>query len=132
MLDYTNIASYQQSINFILLRADNGKMEVVRRRYKEFVGFDAKLRQFLPHITVQLPSKKTFRNLDRQFVEARAKELDAYLQLLIAIPGVQESQVLASFLTESSDPSLFMPDTVGDRAGKMIKSVPNMLRKEVS
>ena len=106
---------------------------MVRRRYKEFMGLDAKLRQFLPHITVQLPSKKTFRNLERAFVEARAKELDNYLQALIAIPGVQESQVLASFLSESSDPSLFMPDSVGDKAGKMIKSVPNILiGKDVS
>ena len=104
----------------------------MRRRYKEFVGLDTKLRQFLPQITVQLPSKKTFRNLERAFVEARAKELDAYLQSLIAIPGVQQSQVLASFLSESSDPSLFMPDTVGDIAGRMIKSVPSILRKDVS
>lgn len=81
---------------------------------------------------MQLPSKRTFRNLDRTFVEARAKELDAYLQALIAIPGVHQSQILASFLTESSDPALFMPDTVGDKAGKMIKSVPSMLRKDVS
>ena len=106
-------------------------MEVVKRRYKEFVGLDTKLRQFIPQMTVPLPAKRTFRNLDRTFVDARAKELDAYLQALIAIPGVQQSQILASFLTESSDPSLFMPDTVGDRAGKMIKSVPSMLRKEV-
>ena len=42
-------------------------------------------------------------------------------------------QVMASFLTESSDPSLFMPDSVGDKAGKMIKSVPNILiGKDVS
>ena len=34
---------------------------------------------------------------------------------------------MASFLSESSDPSLFMPDSVGDKAGKMIKSVPSML-----
>ena len=51
----------------------------------------------------------------------------------MAIPGVQESKVMASFLSESSDPSLFMPDSVGDKAGKMIKSVPNMLTgKDVS
>ena len=78
---------------YLFLPAENGKIEIVRRRYKEFVGLDTKLRQFLPQIPVQLPSKKTFRNLERAFVEARAKELDNYLQALMAIPGVQESQV---------------------------------------
>jgi hypothetical protein len=77
---------------------ENGKVEVVRRRYKEFVGLDAKLRQFLPQISVQLPSKKTFRNLERAFVEARTKELDNYLQALMAIPGAQESQVRDNFI----------------------------------
>lgn len=81
---------------YMLYSAENGKIEVVRRRYKEFVGLDAKLRQFLPQISVQLPSKKTFRNLERAFVEARAKELDNYLQALMGIPGVQESQVKKS------------------------------------
>ena len=86
---YVCFPSFSDSLS----RAENGKMEIVRRRYKEFVGLDAKLRQFLPQISVQLPSKKTFRNLERAFVEARAKELDNYLQALMATPGVQESQV---------------------------------------
>ncbi len=45
------------------------------------------------------------------------KELEQYLQELIDTPGVREGQVLASFLDESADPTLFMPDTVGDKAG---------------
>jgi len=51
-------------------------------------------------------------------------------QTLITIPGVQSSQLLVSFLTDTSDPTLFLPDSVSDKAGKMIKSMPSMLKRE--
>ena len=104
-------------------------MEVVKRRYKEFVGLDTKLRQFHGELfNVQLPSKKAFRNMDKAFVEMRCKELEHYLSSLITYHGVQDSQILASFLSASSDPSLFLPDSVTD---KMMKVVPSMLKREV-
>lgn len=69
--------------------------------------------------------------MEKEFVEKRCKELEHYLQNIIGLPGVRESQILCSFLSDSSDPSLFLPDSMGDKAEKMIKSVPNMLKREV-
>ena len=44
-------------------------------------------------------------------------------QALISLPGVQSSQLLASFLTDSSDPTLFIPDSVSDKAGRQPLSI---------
>ena len=96
---------------------------------------------------MHLPSKRPLRNMDQAFVENRQKELEQYLQVcltysphtliltpshshphtltsplhtqaLISLPGVQSSQLVASFLTDSSDPTLFIPDSVSDKAGR--------------
>ena len=108
----------------------DSKHVVIERRYKEFVMLDTKLRQFHGNILVQLPSKKTFRNLDKAFVELRCRELEHYLLTLIqpSFCGVQNSQILANFLSNDYDPSLFLPKTV---AGKMIKAVPSILKRDV-
>ena len=104
-------------------------------------------------IGVHLPSKRPLRNMDPAFVENRQKELEQYLrvchrpshphtltpshltpssshphiphptQALISLPGVQSSQLLASFLTDSSDPTLFIPDSVSDKAGRQPLSI---------
>lgn len=100
------------------LIADKARNQIVKRRFKEFVCLDAKLRHFHGSVCPILPSKRTFRTLDKSFVETRIKELNQYLQALISTPGVKDGQVLASFLSDLSDPTLFMPDTVGDIAGQ--------------
>ena len=135
------------------------------RRFKEFDELDTRLRQFygttngwylLPPLPLcllsspadvklpALPSKRTLRNMDSSFVAARSRDLEAYLQGLLHFPQIQSSQLLASFLSDTSDRTLFMPDSMGERAGtsllyplylqypymsflftgKMIKSVP--------
>ena len=76
-----------------------------------------KLRQFYGDVDAQLPSKRTFRTLDPVFVDIRVRELQQYLQKLMKQEGIRDSQVLANFLGDSSDPMLFIPDTLGDRAG---------------
>ena len=77
------------------------------------------------------------------------------MQDLLQIPVLNTSRLLLSFLMETSDPHLFMPDSKGGRAGrhttvhvcvcvgvqcvmvmvitpgKIIKLVPNILKKEV-
>ena len=103
-----------------LVSAGTNKNYLVKRRFKEFIGLDAKLRHFHGSIAPTLPSKRTFRNLDKAFIETRMKELEQYLGELIKTPGVRDGQVLASFLDESTDPALFMPDTVGDIAGELL------------
>jgi len=91
---------------------------LVKRRFKEFIGLDAKLRQFHGQVAPSLPSKRAFKNLDKAFVETRIKELEQYLQELLETPGVREGKVLASFLDQTSEPSLFIPESVGDKAGE--------------
>ncbi len=110
----------------MIIFADTSKNYLVKRRFKEFICLDAKLRHFHGSISPNLPSKRTFRNLDKAFVDTRIKELEQYLQELIETSGVREGQVLASFLDESSDPGLFMPDTVGDKAGGWVNVVPSV------
>lgn len=98
--------------------AEKSQNRKVKRRFKEFVCLDTKLRHFHGQVCPALPSKRAFRTLDKSFVETRSKELEQYLETLISTPGVKDGQVLASFLSELSDPTLFMPDTVGDKAGE--------------
>ena len=64
-----------------------------------------------------LPSKRTLRNMDSLFVAARSRDLHHYLLSLLELPAIRSSQLLSSFLSNTSDPALFMPDTVGERAG---------------
>ena len=113
---------------FFFCADHNNKIELVKRRYKEFVGLDVKLRQFHGDIQVQLPSKKAFRNMEKAFVETRIKELEQYLGSLITYYGVQDSQILASFLSPDSDPTLFLPESV---TGKMKKAVSTSLKRDV-
>lgn len=112
------------------------------RRFKEFAELDTRLRQFygtippLPFIQISyfhfslspppppadlalppLPSKRTLRNMDSLFVAGRSRDLQTYLQALLQLPPISSSHLLSSFLSNTSDPSLFMPDSVGERAG---------------
>ena len=64
-----------------------------------------------------LPLKRTLRNMDSLFVAARSRDLHHYLLSLLELPAIRSSQLLSSFLSNTSDPALFMPDTVGERAG---------------
>ena len=109
------------------------KIHVVKRRFKEFVMLDTKLRQFHgePAMNLSFPSKKTFRNMEKAFIEARGKELEQYLGTLITYPRIQDSQILASFLSPDSDPGLFLPDTVTSATGKILKKAVPMLKKDV-
>ena len=111
------------------MMSGNSKFELVKRRFKEFVVLDEKLRHFHGDIYVQPPTKKAFRNLDKAFVDARSKELQQYLQALIASDKLQKSRLLSSFFSSHSDPSLFLPDSVTE---KVMKAVPNMLKRDVS
>jgi hypothetical protein len=103
----------------------------VKRRFKEFIELDTRLRQFYADQRLpSLPSKRTLRNMESSFVAARSRDLQLYLGGLVELPLVRSSQLLTSFLSDTSDPALFMPDSMGERAGKMIKSVPVPGRKK--
>ena len=113
----------------------------VCRRFKEFAELDTRLRQFYgtliipsPSLSLSLlvplslltaadlqlpplPSKRTLRNMDSSFVAGRSRDLETYLQALLQLPPISSSHLLSSFLSNTSDPSLFMPDSMGERAG---------------
>ena len=60
--------------------------------------------------------------MDTSFVATRSRELDTYLNSLLQLPRIRSSQLLASFLSDTSNPALFMPDTMGERAGVYVLS----------
>uniref|UniRef100_A0A665U538 Sorting nexin 13 n=1 Tax=Echeneis naucrates TaxID=173247 RepID=A0A665U538_ECHNA len=92
------------SINLVRVCNDHGKtyalyaITVVRRnqdgsedcwktyrRYSDFHDFHMRITEQFENLAsiLKLPGKKTFNNMDREFLEKRKKDLNAYLQLLL-------------------------------------------------
>uniref|UniRef100_A0A665U4M1 Sorting nexin 13 n=1 Tax=Echeneis naucrates TaxID=173247 RepID=A0A665U4M1_ECHNA len=55
------------------------------RRYSDFHDFHMRITEQFENLAsiLKLPGKKTFNNMDREFLEKRKKDLNAYLQLLL-------------------------------------------------
>ncbi|TSO47160.1 Sorting nexin-13 [Bagarius yarrelli] len=55
------------------------------RRYSDFHDFHMRITEQFENLNsiLKLPGKKTFNNMDRDFLERRKKDLNAYLQLLL-------------------------------------------------
>ncbi|CAG5891290.1 unnamed protein product [Menidia menidia] len=55
------------------------------RRYSDFHDFHMRITEQFENLAsiLKLPGKKTFNNMDRDFLEKRKKDLNAYLQLLL-------------------------------------------------
>ncbi|KAJ0055382.1 hypothetical protein NL108_016678, partial [Boleophthalmus pectinirostris] len=55
------------------------------RRYSDFHDFHMRILEQFENLAsiLRLPGKKTFNNMDREFLEKRKKDLNAYLQLLL-------------------------------------------------
>ncbi|CAL1589983.1 unnamed protein product [Knipowitschia caucasica] len=55
------------------------------RRYSDFHDFHMRITEQFENLAsiLRLPGKKTFNNMDREFLEKRKKDLNAYLQLLL-------------------------------------------------
>jgi sorting nexin-14 len=105
---------------------ERGKLvSKVRRRYREFVALDDKLQQFYGNLGISLPPRRTVGNKNKEFLEKRSKQLQKYLMELVKNPKIRDNQLLQAFLTGSS--AQFVPHS---RAGKVLKSVPQMLKKE--
>ncbi|XP_016524695.1 sorting nexin-13-like isoform X1 [Poecilia formosa] len=58
------------------------------RRYSDFHDFHMRITEQFENLTsiLKLPGKKTFNNMDRDFLEKRKKDLNAYLQVIIRAP----------------------------------------------
>ncbi|XP_042895599.1 sorting nexin-14 [Parasteatoda tepidariorum] len=100
----------------------------VERRYNEFYVLEAKLTEFHGELPVQLPTKRSQQNKGLAYLESKRPEFEKYLQTLLALPGLQGSELLFQFL---KSPVLFTTSFLPDiKLGKMIKTVPMKLIKE--
>ncbi|KAH9849249.1 PXA domain-containing protein [Lenzites betulinus] len=76
---------------------------VVARRYNEFHNMHNKLREkYVLVRNLDFPGKRLVTSLSGSFVDSRRVALEKYLQSLIAIPAVCESEELRSFLSRDS------------------------------
>ncbi|RPD82274.1 PhoX domain-containing protein [Lentinus tigrinus ALCF2SS1-7] len=76
---------------------------VVARRYNEFFNMHNKLRdKYLLVRNLDFPGKRLVTSLSTSFVDNRRVALEKYLQSLIAIPAVCESDELRAFLSRDS------------------------------
>ncbi|TBU49259.1 PhoX domain-containing protein [Dichomitus squalens] len=76
---------------------------VVARRYNEFFNMHNKLRdKYVLVRNLDFPGKRLVTSLSGSFVDSRRIALEKYLQSLIAIPAVCESQELRAFLSRDS------------------------------
>uniref|UniRef100_A0A1A8RRL8 Sorting nexin 14 n=1 Tax=Nothobranchius rachovii TaxID=451742 RepID=A0A1A8RRL8_9TELE len=105
----------------------------VDRRYLEFYVLESKLTEFHGTFTdVQLPSKRIIGPKNYEFLESKREEFEEYLQRLLKLPELRNSQLLADFLSPNSMESQFLDRMLPDvnNLGKIFKSVPGKLIKE--
>ncbi|XP_042328325.1 sorting nexin-13 isoform X3 [Sceloporus undulatus] len=70
------------------------------RRYSDFHDFHMRITEQFENLAnlLKLPGKKTFNNMDRDFLEKRKKDLNAYLQLLLAPEVMKAYPALAIYV----------------------------------
>uniref|UniRef100_A0A8D0H3W2 Sorting nexin-14 n=1 Tax=Sphenodon punctatus TaxID=8508 RepID=A0A8D0H3W2_SPHPU len=104
----------------------------VYRRYLEFYVLESKLTEF--HGTfpdAQLPSKRIIGPKNYEFLKSKREEFQEYLQKLLKLPELSNSQLLADFLSPNGGETQFLDKILPDvNLGKIIKSVPGKLIKE--
>ncbi|KAF8665266.1 hypothetical protein AX16_000287 [Volvariella volvacea WC 439] len=76
---------------------------VVARRYNEFLSMHNKLKEKYALVrNLDFPGKRLVTSLSGSFVDTRKAALEKYLQNIVAIPAVCESNELRSFLSRDS------------------------------
>uniref|UniRef100_A0A671RVE5 Sorting nexin-13-like n=1 Tax=Sinocyclocheilus anshuiensis TaxID=1608454 RepID=A0A671RVE5_9TELE len=70
------------------------------RRYSDFHDFHMRITEQFESLgpILKLPGKKTFNNMDREFLEKRKKDLNAYLQLLLNPEMVKACPMLIPYV----------------------------------
>ncbi|KIO31779.1 hypothetical protein M407DRAFT_19292 [Tulasnella calospora MUT 4182] len=75
---------------------------IVARRYNEFWTLHQKLRdKFVMVRSLEFPPKRLVTSLSNSFVDTRRSQLEKYMQALIKVPLVCESEELRSFLSRT-------------------------------
>jgi len=100
---------------------------VIARRYNEFFGMHQKLRErYIAVRSLDFPGKRLVGTVSAAFLEARRAALEKYLQSLIAIPAICESDEFRSFLsTQELQGVRSAPVTPGPGAAKFIQNMYN-------
>lgn len=98
------------------------------RRYNEFYVLEQKLVEFHGVFEdAQLPSKKTFVQKSRAFLESQRESFEQYLQKLLTKPVLRNSELLYSFLDTDIE---FTTSFLEVNLGKKVKSGALKLVKE--
>ncbi|KAF9270672.1 hypothetical protein L218DRAFT_50386 [Marasmius fiardii PR-910] len=115
-----SIVRYLVEVQQLALDGSFASGWVVARRYNEFLNMHTKLRDKYGLVrNLEFPGKRLVTALSGNFVDTRRAALEKYLQNLIAIPIVCESNELRSFLSRES------PFVVGDDSSTALKSPAN-------
>ncbi|KAE8596405.1 hypothetical protein XENTR_v10016090 [Xenopus tropicalis] len=90
------------------------------RRYSDFHDFHMRITEQFENLAslLKLPGKKTFNNMDKEFLEKRRNDLNAYLQLLLNPEIVKASPALAHYVFDFLENKAYSKGK-GDFARKM-------------
>uniref|UniRef100_A0AAR2KQK7 Sorting nexin 13 n=1 Tax=Pygocentrus nattereri TaxID=42514 RepID=A0AAR2KQK7_PYGNA len=90
------------------------------RRYSDFHDFHMRITEQFENLNsiLKLPGKKTFNNMDRDFLERRKKDLNAYLQLLLNPEMVKACPTLVPYVHDFLENKAYSKGK-GDFARKM-------------
>ncbi|XP_047663937.1 sorting nexin-13 isoform X1 [Tachysurus fulvidraco] len=90
------------------------------RRYSDFHDFHMRITEQFENLNsiLKLPGKKTFNNMDRDFLEKRKKDLNAYLQLLLNPEMVKACPMLIPYIHDFLENKAYSKGK-GDFARKM-------------
>ncbi|XP_055732579.1 sorting nexin-13-like isoform X1 [Salvelinus fontinalis] len=90
------------------------------RRYSDFHDFHMRITEQFENLMsiLKLPGKKTFNNMDRDFLEKRKKDLNAYLQLLLNPEMVKACPTLVPYVYDFLENKQYSKGK-GDFARKM-------------
>ncbi|XP_064204393.1 sorting nexin-13 isoform X4 [Anguilla rostrata] len=98
----------------------SGDTWVTYRRYSDFHDFHMRITEQFESLApiLKLPGKKTFNNMDRDFLERRKKDLNAYLQLLLNPETMKACPTLSAYLCDFLENKAYNKGK-GDFARKM-------------
>ncbi|XP_028978585.1 sorting nexin-13 isoform X5 [Esox lucius] len=96
------------------------------RRYSDFHDFHMRITEQFDNLTsiLKLPGKKTFNNMDRDFLEKRKKDLNTYLQLLLNPEMVKACPNLVPYVYDFLENKQYSKGK-----GDFARKVPPMLPK---
>ncbi|CEL56796.1 Sorting nexin-12 OS=Schizosaccharomyces pombe (strain 972 / ATCC 24843) GN=snx12 PE=3 SV=1 [Rhizoctonia solani AG-1 IB] len=88
----------------------------VARRYSEFYDMHTRLKERFAEVrSLEFPGKKFVTALSNNMVDARRTGLEKYLQKLILVPSVCDSDELRAFLSRQATPPALTPTVPADQ-----------------